>query len=47
MLDQAAIIFPGSRLRIRFAARPPPRIGLALSGSPLERSIATAVAPQP
>jgi hypothetical protein len=34
MLDQTATIFPGSRLRIRFALRPPPRIGLAFPGSP-------------
>ena len=38
MLDQTATIFPGSRLRIRFAVRPPPRIGLAFPGSPVERS---------
>jgi len=47
MLDQTATIFPGSRLRIRFAVRPPPRIGLAFPGSPVERSTATAVAPVP
>ena len=47
MLDQTATIFPGSRLRIRFAVRPPPRIGLAFPGSPIERSTATAVAPVP
>jgi transposase len=47
MLDQTAIIFPGSRLRIRFAVRPPPRIGLAFPGSPVERRTATAVAPVP
>jgi hypothetical protein len=45
MLDQTATIFPGSRLRLRFAVRPPPRIGLAFPGSPVERSAATAVAP--
>jgi transposase len=33
MLDQTATIFPGSRLRVRFAVRPPPRIGLAFPGS--------------
>ena len=44
MLDQTATIFPGSRLRIRFSVRPPPRIGLAFPGSPIERSTATAVA---
>ena len=47
MLDQTATIFPGSRLRIRFAVRPPPRIGLAFPGSPAERSTATAVAQVP
>jgi transposase len=47
MLDQTATIFPGSRLRIRFAVHPPPRIGLAFPGSPVERSTATAVAPVP
>jgi len=29
ILDQTATIFPGSRLRMRFAIHPPPRIGLA------------------
>src|SRR5258707_5010543 len=47
MLDQTATIFPGSRLRIRFAVRPPPRIGLAFPGSPAERNTATTVAPVP
>jgi transposase len=47
MLDQTATIFPGSRLQIRFAVRPPPRIGLAFPGSPVERGTATAVAPVP
>jgi transposase len=42
MLDQTATIFPGSRLRMRFAVRPPPRIGLAFPGSPIERSTAAA-----
>jgi hypothetical protein len=46
-LDQTAMTFPGSRLRIRFAVRPPPRIGLAFPGSPAERSTITAVAPAP
>ena len=32
MLDQTETIFPGSRLRMRFAVRPPPRIGLAFPG---------------
>jgi hypothetical protein len=40
MLDQTATIFPGSRLRLRFAMHRPPRIGLAFPGSPVERSTA-------
>ena len=43
MLDQTATIFPGSRLRMRFAVRPPPRIGLAFPRSPVEPSSDTAV----
>jgi transposase len=46
MLDQTATIFPGSRMRLRFVMRPPPRIGLAFPGPPIERSTAT-VAPAP
>jgi transposase len=46
-LDQTATIFPGSRLRIRFSVRPPPRIGLAFPGSPVERNTATAVVQAP
>jgi len=38
-LDQTATIFPGSRLRMRFAMRPPPRIGLAFPGPPGEHAI--------
>lgn len=45
VLDQTATTFPGSRLRMRFAVRPPPRIGLAFPASPLERSTTSAVAP--
>jgi len=45
MLDQTATIFPASRLRIRFAMRPPPRIGLAFPGSPVERGTPTPPAP--
>src|ERR1700752_573684 len=45
MLDQTATIFPGSRLRMRFALNPRPHIGLAFPGSPVERG--TAVAPVP
>jgi transposase len=47
MLDQTATMFPGSHLRMRFAMRPPPRIGLAFPGSPAVRSTAAAVAPAP
>ena len=47
ILDQTATIFPGSRLRLRFAVRPPPRIGLAFPGSPAERSAASAPASAP
>jgi hypothetical protein len=45
MLDRTATIFPGSRLRIRFAVRPSPRVGLAFPGSPVERITAATVAP--
>src|SRR5262249_47136126 len=45
MLDQTATTFPGSRLRMRFAVRPPPRIGLAFPGSPVARNTVTAVVP--
>jgi transposase len=47
MLDQTATIFPGSRLRIRFAVRSPPRVGLAFPGTPVERGNATTGAPVP
>jgi hypothetical protein len=40
ILDKTATIFPGSRLRMRFSVRQPPRIGLAFPGSPVERSTA-------
>jgi transposase-like protein len=43
ILDRTPTIFPGSRLRMRFAMRPPPRIGLAFPGSPVECSTATAL----
>jgi len=46
-LDQTATVFPGSSLRIRFAVRPPPRIGLAFPGSPVEQSTAAAAARPP
>ena len=41
---QTATLVPGSRLRMRFAVRSPPRIGLAFPGSRVERSTATVVA---
>ena len=47
MLDQNATIFPGSRLRMRFAMRPPPRIGLAFPGSLPGRSTETAAPAAP
>jgi len=47
ILDKTATIFPGSRLRVRFAMRPPRRVGLAFPGSPLERGTATGAAPKP
>jgi hypothetical protein len=40
ILDKTLTTFPGSRLRIRFAMRPPRRIGLAFPGTPTERSTA-------
>ena len=46
-LDQTAMTFPGSRLRMRFAMRPPPRLGLAFPGSPGKRNTAAAVASAP
>jgi hypothetical protein len=47
ILDKTATTFPGSRLRIRFTVRPPPRIGLAFPGSPAERTAAAAGADGP
>ena len=46
-LDKTATTFPGSRLRVRFAMRPPRRIGLAFPDSPVERSTATDGVPPP
>lgn len=42
ILDQTATIFPGSHLRMRFAVRPPPRIGLAFPGAPTPRTATSA-----
>ena len=39
ILDQTATIFPGSRLRMRFTVRPPPRIGLAFGDVPVDVEI--------
>lgn len=47
LLDQTATVFPGSRLRLRLAVRPPPCIGLAFPGSPTHRSTAPAAASAP
>ena len=47
LLNNAATIFPGSRLRMQFKMRPPRRIGLAFPGSPIERSAASVFAPAP
>jgi transposase len=47
LLDQTATRFPGSRLRIRFAVQPPPRIGLAFPGSPPQRRARCARASAP
>ena len=47
VLDKAATIFPGSRLRMHFEMRPPRRLGLAFPGSPVERSAASVCAPAP
>jgi transposase len=35
-IDQTETAFPGTRLRMRFAVHPPPRIGLAFPGSPAQ-----------
>ena len=47
LLDQTATIFPGSRLRMRFAVRPPPCVGLAFPGSPPHRSTTHAATSAP
>ncbi len=47
ILDRTATTFPGSRLRIRFAVRPPPCIGLAFPGSPARRSTAPPATTKP
>jgi len=47
LLDQTATLFPGSPLRVRFAVRSSPCVGLAFPGTPAHRSTARAVAPAP
>jgi len=47
ILDQTATVYPGSRLRMHFAVREAPRIGLAFPGSPVKRSAASAPASTP
>ena len=47
ILDKTMTVFPGSRMQIRFAIRPPRRIGLAFPASPIERGTATADALAP
>jgi transposase len=47
LLDHTATIFPGSRLRIRFALRPPACIGLAFPGTPAHRSTTASAAAAP
>jgi hypothetical protein len=42
LLDQTATVFPGTRLRLRFAVRPPPLIGLAFPGTPARPGAASA-----
>jgi len=47
LLDQTATVFPGSRLRVRFAVRPPPSISLAFPGTPPHRGTASLEAQAP
>jgi hypothetical protein len=44
ILNKTATLFPGSRLRMRFAVQAPRRIGLAFPGSPAKRSAEKAAA---
>ena len=44
LLDQTATVFPGSRLRLRFAVRPSPCVGLAFPGTPAQRTTNPAMA---
>ena len=47
LLDQTATLFPGSALRLRFAVRPPPCIGLAFPGPATRRGTEPAHASAP
>ena len=47
LLDKTDTVFPGSRLRLHFVARPPPCIGLAFPSTPLHRSSSSAAARTP
>jgi hypothetical protein len=47
ILDQTETIFPGSRLRMRFAVRPPTRSGLAFPGPRVKHNSADEAAPAP
>jgi hypothetical protein len=44
ILDAPATVFPGTQLRMRFAVRAAPRIGLAFPGSPPRPSTVSAPA---
>jgi len=45
LLNQTATVFPGTRLRVRFAVHPPPLIGLAFPGTPSGRGAPSAPCP--
>jgi hypothetical protein len=45
LLNQTAAVFPGTRLRVRFAVFPPPLIGLAFPGTPPGRGAPSAPCP--
>lgn len=45
LLNQTATVFPGTRLRVRFAVHPPPLIGLAFPGTPPGRGAPPAPCP--
>ena len=45
VIDQTAMVFPGSRLRMRFAVRQPSCVGLAFPRSPAQRHTATCPPP--